>query len=183
MCTTVVPISTLNRHNLASLQASIEAVRTYQNLPEATQFSNLSRLAEGRSCYISNFPTNSTSLYQYYLNGYNATANLTLFESDAQTTQSRIQFIQQFGIQYHFFSTANIPCPVVTSVQELYSNQTYAGAVYNSWITDPYASAVLMGDFTAYGLGIYNGANGAPQWTGIFVTVEDYSSINSSYCG
>ncbi|ELR20082.1 uncharacterized protein ACA1_114620 [Acanthamoeba castellanii str. Neff] len=110
--------------------------------------------------------------------GYCDSGNLTNDSSILQSNRRRL--IETFGYDYNFYDGTNMPCPVVTNVEELHASGGLPSAVMQSWLNNSTAADVLGSDYTAVGVGVYSGS--PTKYVAIFVTVEDYTEIDTSLC-
>lgn len=161
VCSTLEPPSWLDRAYTDSLMRGIARIRLAEQLEAAQVPANLSRLARGHACWLEN---------------EGAGANASTHAGD------RRRLIETFGMRYNFFDGENIPCPVVTNVSELYTEQDSPSAVIEQWLADSDAADVLRSDYTALGLGTYTTSRTDGRYVAIFVTVQDYTYINASLC-
>lgn len=163
MCAVLGQPSWLDRAYTDSLLKGMARIRAAEQPPlEAAQVpANLSRLARGHACWLENegLAANSST---YAVN--------------------RRRLIETFGLRYNFFEGDNIPCPVVTRVEELAVQEASPSAVIEQWLADSDAADVLRSDYTAVGVGTYSTARNNALYVAIFVKVEDYTYINPSLC-
>jgi hypothetical protein len=158
VCPTLPATTTLERTYTQSLVAGISLVRAAGLDPPQTP-ANLTRLARGSACYISGAgSSNDSSILQ----------------------SNRRRLIETFGYDYNFYDGSYVPCPVVTNVEELYASGGLPSAVMQRWLNNSTSADVLGSDYTAVGVGVFAGS--PTKYVAIFVTVEDYTEIDTSLC-